>query len=110
LIREEVNKALEEAKSNGVVEKPLVARVTLAAPPDLHAQLAPYRDQLAGIFLVSQAELTNGAGALSVQVSRAEGDRCDRCWLVLPTVGQDAAQPSLCHRCVAAVGEAAPSA
>jgi isoleucyl-tRNA synthetase len=102
--REEVNKALEEAKANGVVEKPLVARVTLAAPPDLHARLEPYRDQLAGLFLVSQAELANGAGALSVQVSRAEGDRCERCWLVLPTVGQDAAHPTLCDRCVTAVG------
>jgi isoleucyl-tRNA synthetase len=108
-VRDEVNKALEEAKASGTVEKPLAAKVTLTASPDRYAVLAPYREQLAGLFIVSQAELQAGAPdtPLTVHVAPAHGNRCDRCWLVLPTVGQSAAHPSLCHRCVEAIEEQA---
>ncbi len=104
-MRDTVNRALEEAKAAGVVEKPLAARVTLTAPPELHERLAAYRDQLAGLFIVSQAELVAGAAgsSLAVSVAPAEGERCERCWLVLPTVGQNAEHPTLCHRCVEAI-------
>jgi isoleucyl-tRNA synthetase len=104
-VRDEVNRALEEAKAAGVVEKPLAARVTLIAPHELYERLAAYRDQLAGLFIVSQAELVPGAAGapLAVSVAPAEGERCDRCWLVLPTVGQNAGHPTLCHRCVEAI-------
>jgi isoleucyl-tRNA synthetase len=109
-VRDEVNRALEDAKQAGAVEKPLNARVTVAAPGPLHARLSSMGDQLANVFIVSQAELKmNGAdGAVHVTVEPAPGDRCDRCWLVLPTVGSDAEHPTLCHRCVPAVRAASP--
>jgi isoleucyl-tRNA synthetase len=34
----------------------------------------------------------------------APGSKCERCWRVLPEVGQDAAHPTLCIRCCEAVG------
>jgi isoleucyl-tRNA synthetase len=104
-VRDEVNRALEEAKQAGKVEKPLAARVTVEAPEKLHDRLSAVRDQLASVFIVSQAEVKlNGAnGALHVTVEPAPGVRCERCWLVLPTVGDDAEHPTLCHRCVPAV-------
>ena len=34
----------------------------------------------------------------------AEGHKCERCWQILPTVGQSAAHPGLCPRCAEAVG------
>jgi isoleucyl-tRNA synthetase len=36
-------------------------------------------------------------------VSSAPGDRCDRCWKVLPEVGQTPGHPDLCLRCAAVV-------
>lgn len=105
--RDAVNRALEAAKASGTVEKPLAARVTVTAPPELFAVLAPYQEQLAGLFIVSQAELHQGQPGtpLAVEVTPAEGRRCDRCWLVLPSVGRSAAHPTLCHRCVSVIEE-----
>ncbi|TXH38797.1 MAG: isoleucine--tRNA ligase [Rhodospirillaceae bacterium] len=42
---------------------------------------------------------------LAVVVALADGDKCERCWRVLPEVGQDHDHPTLCHRCGDAVDE-----
>jgi isoleucyl-tRNA synthetase len=44
---------------------------------------------------------------VGVTVGPAAGDRCDRCWRVLPEVSTVAAHPELCHRCSDAVDAAA---
>jgi len=41
---------------------------------------------------------------LNVDVDRAPGDKCERCWMRKPTVGASPAHPGLCDRCVAVVG------
>ncbi|MEE8306499.1 MAG: zinc finger domain-containing protein [Gammaproteobacteria bacterium] len=33
----------------------------------------------------------------------ADGNKCDRCWQVLPEVGTDESHDDLCHRCIEAV-------
>jgi isoleucyl-tRNA synthetase len=37
------------------------------------------------------------------RVTPASGDKCVRCWRVLPEVGSNATHPSLCLRCADAV-------
>ena len=102
--RETVNKAMEEAKEAGTIKKPQSARVVVSVPPEPYQLLREYEDQLAKIFVVSQAALRNGEQAeVKVTVEPAPGERCDRCWLVLPTVGTIADHPTLCDRCAAAV-------
>jgi isoleucyl-tRNA synthetase len=41
---------------------------------------------------------------IGVCVSPAPGQRCERCWRVLPEVGQASGHPDLCRRCVAVIG------
>jgi len=102
--RETVNKAMEEAKEAGTIKKPQSARVVVSVPPEPYQLLREYEDQLAKIFVVSQAALRNGEQAeVKVTVEPAPGERCERCWLVLPTVGTIADHPTLCDRCAAAV-------
>ncbi|HIE20026.1 MAG TPA: isoleucine--tRNA ligase, partial [Rhodospirillales bacterium] len=38
-------------------------------------------------------------GGVAVQPNRAEGEKCRRCWKVLPEVGQDPDYPDTCGRC-----------
>ena len=103
-VRETVNKAIEEAKEAGTVKKPQAARVVVSAPPERYELLRRYEDQLANIFVVSQAALRNGEQAeVRVMVEPAPGERCERCWRVLPTVGSIPEHPTLCDRCAAAV-------
>ena len=40
---------------------------------------------------------------IAVRVERAEGEKCARCWQVLPDVGTHAQHPDLCGRCVVAI-------
>jgi isoleucyl-tRNA synthetase len=40
---------------------------------------------------------------LSVEVEPPDGRKCERCWLVLETVGGDAKHPTLCARCAEVV-------
>jgi isoleucyl-tRNA synthetase len=44
------------------------------------------------------------APEIGVRVSAAPGERCERCWRVLPEVGQAPVHPDLCRRCAAVVG------
>ena len=59
-------------------------------------------DELADLFIVSQAALTVGS-ELSVSVFPAQGEKCQRCWKHHPLVGSDAKHPALCPRCAKVV-------
>ena len=43
-------------------------------------------------------------GGISVRIARADGHKCERCWHYETDIGQHAAHPSLCGRCVAVLG------
>jgi isoleucyl-tRNA synthetase len=113
-VRAEVLRALEQARNRRLIASSLEARVRLQAGPELLELLEQYRDWLAPIFLVSQAELGPGAGAswtatgldrLEVAVERAIGTRCQRCWTYSPAVGRSVRYPTVCERCVVALEE-----
>jgi len=115
-VRDEVNKALETARTSGVVDQPLHARVTLYAPQELARILRGLGEELARVLVVSQVEVSDSREApadamtssvvegLAVAVASAPGCKCARCWLVLPSVGADAGHPTLCGRCVEVIG------
>ena len=57
---------------------------------------------VADLFIVSQAEVTVGS-ELTVDVTAAEGAKCERCWKSHPLVGSHAVHSTLCPRCAAVV-------
>ena len=110
-IRSELTKALELARRNKVIGHSLDAHVAVYADGDTYQRLAALNEELATILIVSQAAVTDGfdqapADAfrstelpLAVVVTAAAGEKCERCWIYSPTVGQDNAHPALCNRC-----------
>lgn len=100
-VRAEVYKAIEEARQSGVIGKPLESRVTISAPEELYSYLEPYVDELPAVMIVSQVVLKKAPEGepLSVEITAPEGDKCERCWLVLESVGTNAEHPALCARC-----------
>jgi isoleucyl-tRNA synthetase len=40
-------------------------------------------------------------GGITVRIARAEGQKCERCWHYETDIGDHAAHPTLCGRCVA---------
>ncbi len=82
-------------------EKRIGASLEAAPTVELPAALAKLFDGLsaAEIFRTSGATLTD-AGELTVRPFQASGDKCDRCWRILPEVKADT---RLCLRCEDAV-------
>ncbi len=109
-VREEVMKALEAARNTGVIGPGLEAQVRLAAATPVLAVLERYRRDLPALFIVSQVHLgpdTSGDGAspVRVAVSKAAGQKCERCWNYSVHVGEDPDYPTVCERCSAALDE-----
>ena len=99
-LRDKVNAALEAARGSKTIGKSLEAAVALTVP-EADGWLASL-PELADLLIVSQVTVKTGAEA-AVEVSKAEGGKCERCWKVLPSVGSDTEHPTLCPRCTAAV-------
>ena len=68
-----------------------------------------HADDLRYIFIVSRVEVTEERGLegshLQVQVTLADGWKCERCWNYSEQVGKNSALPTLCERCVPVVTE-----
>jgi isoleucyl-tRNA synthetase len=103
---------LEEARKNKIIGNSLGAAVHLY--PDAEtAELLHRFDQLDQLFIVSAVEMheigapvPDGAHqhpGLAIHVTVAEGEKCERCWIVTPEVGHDEQHPTLCKRCAAVI-------
>lgn len=103
--RDKVLLALEEARQSGRIGKPLESSVKLTAPAELYGFLKAYEDVLPSVFIVSQVELVEDrVDELVVEANPPLGAKCDRCWLVLESVGSHVEHPALCDRCVEVIG------
>jgi isoleucyl-tRNA synthetase len=103
-IREEVARALEAARRARTLGSSLEARVTIRADADTLAFLRSFEPGLRFLFITSGVALQEGA-ALAVEVTRAPGTKCERCWSITEDVGADPELPGVCARCAAHVRE-----
>jgi isoleucyl-tRNA synthetase len=103
-IRDEVLKALEEARNAKQIGSSLEAKVVLTADKDTTMFLMDYFRELRYIFIVSQVEVHEG-DALKVEIQKADGKKCERCWNYSAHVGEYEKYPTVCERCAEALGE-----
>jgi len=120
-VRGEVTKALESARAAKLIGHPLDAAVTLSARDAIHELLTEYHSELDRIFIVSKvirvpegnalpnAYQSEEVEGLQIAVARAEGDKCERCWVHDPSVGEDQAHPTVCARCRGHLAEIEPA-
>ena len=107
-IRDRVNAALEVKRQDKTIGTSLGARVTLAAAGETADLLRRHFDDLPMLFIVSQVEIRPTSGDdLDVVVERAEGEKCGRCWRIVPSVSSEPATEGLCDRCIDAGARAA---
>ncbi|HTM02001.1 MAG TPA: isoleucine--tRNA ligase [Vicinamibacterales bacterium] len=106
-VREDVNAALEEKRKDKVIGTSLGARVVLAASGPIAALLERYRDSLPTLFIVSEVALhlgsADGVDTIRVEVDRAPGAKCERCWRMVPAIHDEPQWAGLCDRCVDAL-------
>ncbi|MFN6955629.1 MAG: class I tRNA ligase family protein, partial [Acetobacteraceae bacterium] len=99
-LRALVTAELERARAAGTIGASLQAAPVLALPEADRALLTP--EAWAEICITSGFAL-EPADAPAARFAPAPGRKCDRCWKVLPEVGQSKAHSALCRRCEAAV-------
>jgi len=108
-VRDEVLKALEEARHSKLIGTPLEAQVLLTAADPVYSVLQRYNAQLRYLFIVSAVTLAQGAGngtsSVHVEVKKADGAKCERCWNYSTRVGEDKNYPTVCERCSAVLKE-----
>jgi len=108
-VRDEVLKALEEARNQKLIGTGLEAQVLITASDPVYSLLNRYAEQLRYLFIVSAVTLQQGSGngtsSLHVEVKKADGAKCERCWNYSTHVGEDKNHPTVCERCSAVLKE-----
>jgi isoleucyl-tRNA synthetase len=101
-IRDEVLKALEDARNSKQIGSSLEAKVVLTADRETTLFLLDYYPELRYLFIVSQVEVQEG-DALKVDIQKADGMKCERCWNYSVRVGEYERYPTVCERCAEAL-------
>lgn len=110
-VKTAVNRELEIKRAEKLIGSGLSAEVDLYCDTGLMQTLQRLGEELRFVLIVSRATLnpleqapavaaTTDLEGLSLQVCASAHEKCERCWHHREDVGQDAAHPTLCARCV----------
>lgn len=118
-----VNKNIETARENKLINANLSADATLYADSSMYDSLAKLGEELRFVLITSSATLqpiskapadaniagtvgdnaensNESAADLKVVITAAKGTKCVRCWHIRDDIGVNASHPELCARCV----------
>lgn len=103
--RMDVNKVLEEKRNEKLIGKSLEASVAIAAADDASYEiLSANSELLKTVLIVSSVTVTRSdTGEAVYTVTKAEGEKCERCWSYSTSVGTNPNHPTLCARCAGVV-------
>jgi len=102
-----VAKALEEKRCAGLIGSSFDAKIKLLTnSPERYTLLVSLKEDLCEIFKVSYVEVAKDSSYsdIAVEVSKADGVKCERCWNYSLTVGVDKEHSLLCNKCLTAIG------
>ncbi len=112
-VRETVNKALENARNAKIIGKSLEAKVIIHCSENQVDIFEKDKQDLTAALIVSEVVFVgdrtaedaekNGITVSNIEVVRADGEKCERCWCYSKYVGTNHTHPTLCERCVIAV-------
>lgn len=108
-LRDDVLKALEVARNEKIIGKSLTASISLYPNQEAKMLLESVEENLKQLFIVSGFEIAGDYDtapenaqvfdSVKIVITQANGETCERCWIVTPEVGQVADHPTLCQRC-----------
>lgn len=113
-VRRTASGALEKKRADKTIGSSLEAKVRVYLASAIQRDAIENVD-LSDVLIVSDSEYVLGdwkdtsfrldgdVQGIAADVLIAEGEKCARCWKVLPEVGKDAEHPAVCPRCAGAV-------
>jgi isoleucyl-tRNA synthetase len=108
----DVAKALEELRGKGEIGSSFDAKINLLTnSEERYTFLTSLKDELPEIFKVSQVEIildknirVTTSADIRIEVCKADGIKCARCWNYSQSVGNHKEHPSICANCLRAIG------
>ena len=116
----EANEKLEEMRGRGEIGSSFDAKINLLTNNEIrYKYLESLKGDLAEIFKVSEVEIkldhnlpnldkhirAISSPDITIEVLKAQGLKCVRCWNYSPSVGSHKAHVQLCDKCMRAIGE-----
>ena len=110
-LRNEITRAIEPERKNGVLGHSLDSRITVFAPEELLREIKIEEHYLRETFIVSQILLDDAKNApqtsyqgqemeeIRILVETAKGEKCARCWTFSENLGSNPEHPQACPRC-----------
>jgi isoleucyl-tRNA synthetase len=106
-LRNSILPELEKSRQARTIGKSLESRVTVFVSPETNAEIAEkFAEDFRELLNVSRLKFERGVVSQVCTVERADGQKCERCWRWELDVGKNPAHPTICGRCVEAVGQA----
>lgn len=99
-LRGVATRRLEELRAQGRLGSSLQAELVFYADGEAYDVLTSLGDDLRFVLLTSQARVERAPGEPRVEAAPSAHAKCKRCWHYRADVGQDAAHPGLCGRCL----------
>ncbi len=121
-LRRAVTGALEIERAEKRIGSSLQAAPLVYAEQEYRDALGNLTDaEIADLFITSGATFADGDApedafraedvpGIAVVPQLAEGEKCNRCWKVLPDIGSDSDHPDVCTRCADSASHAAMAA
>lgn len=111
-VRDEALKAMEIARQDKLIRRSEEAALTIYPPKEQYELLDRYRTEMRYLLVVSGVNINtkdaiqgNAGDALRVEVHKALGQKCERCWFYSTEVGKSERYPTVCERCLAVLEE-----
>jgi isoleucyl-tRNA synthetase len=112
-LRAQVLQELERARARKFISASLEAKIRLRSKGPYLDLLQRHGKDLPRLFIVSQVDVLLFDGPVHsdhpepfhVEVLRADGAKCERCWNYSTHVGENPRYPSICERCSEALAE-----
>ena len=115
-VRTVVQGALEKQRREKVIGAPLEAQVNILVTSKHYDLLKQHQSDLSALFIVSEVSVEERLSfspeqglvadaelEVMIDVIKAGGGKCERCWNYRPAVGSDSQHPTLCDRCLEAI-------
>ncbi|MDR2861838.1 MAG: class I tRNA ligase family protein, partial [Syntrophobacterales bacterium] len=115
-LKGEIAKVIETARQAKVIGHSLDVSVGLFLPPAIAQELAGAEEEMRALLIVSQLKFldqdqlvnpvsSDAVEGLQICVTKAEGEKCQRCWIYSVTVGENTEHPAICRKCAETVAK-----
>jgi isoleucyl-tRNA synthetase len=98
---------LKKKRSAGLIGSSFDAKINLLTnDQNRYTFLESLKEELPEIFKVSRVDITKSdkTESKTIEIDKADGAKCARCWNYSDFVGKYADHPLICDKCLKAIG------